>query len=103
MSQYDLRSLFPYSNAEFGTPEGAWVCRLAEVSDQRPDADRLSWYLVFEHGEGWHGPRAAPRKLEIVTTANRLIANGFPPEAETRIANWLAGQEQEARLEWLEI
>ena len=102
MSVYDLRSLFPYSTAEFGTPDGAWICRLAEVSDLRPDADRLSWYLVFEHGPGWHGPRLGLRKLELVTSAKHLIENGFPPEAETRIADWLSGGEQDGRLEWLD-
>lgn len=103
MSIYDLRSLFPYSNAEFATPEGAWICRLAEVSDSRPDADRLSWYIVFEHGKGWSGPRIGLRKLEVVTSAEHLIANGFPAETEGRIADWLAGPEQDGRLEWLEF
>jgi hypothetical protein len=103
MTVYDLRSLFPYGSAEFASPEGVWLCRLAEVSDQRPDADRLSWYLVFEHGGGGHATRLGPRKLEIVTTAEHLIQNGFPPETESRLAEWVSSLEQDGRLEWLDF
>jgi hypothetical protein len=103
MSVYDLRSLFPYSGSEFATPQGSWLCRLAEVSDLRPERDQLSWYLVFEHGPGWNGPRAPLRKLEVVTSANHLIENGFPPGTESRLAAWLEGSEQDGREEWLHI
>lgn len=103
MSVYDLRSLFPYSGAEFKTPSGPWLCRLAEVSDLRPDQDQLSWYLVFEAAPAWSGPRPGFRKLELVTTAEKLTHDGFPPEAESRIASWLEGDEDDARLDWQEI
>lgn len=103
MSVYDLRSLFPYATTEFATPQGSWICRLAEVSDLRPDRDQLSWYLVFEHGAGWRGPRPGPRKLEVVTTAEHLISNGFPPETESRLSAWLEGGDEEGRLEWREF
>ncbi len=103
MSVYDLRSLFPYILSEFTTPQGSWICHLAEVSDLRPAIDQLSWYLVFEHGPGWRGPRQGPRKLEVVTSAEHLIANGFPADSEERLTNWLSGPDQDGRLEWLDF
>ncbi len=103
MSIYDLRQVFPLSDREFSSPDGVLICRLAEVSDLRPGADRLSWYLVFE-------PKQAPskhampslRKLEVVTSADHLIQSGFPPDLETRLENWLLSGEQDGRLEWLD-
>jgi hypothetical protein len=103
MSVYDLRSLFPYNGFEFPAGQQSWICRLAEVSDLRPDSDQFSWYLVFEPGENWTGARPGPRKLEIVTSAKHLLEAGFPPEAEERLANWISGSEQDGRLEWREF
>jgi hypothetical protein len=103
MPDYDLRSIFPLNDREFGSPEGIWICRLAEVSDLRPGEDRLSWFLVFERKPA-REHRAEPliRKLEILTSASHLIENGFPPELENRLENWILSGDQAGRLKWSE-
>ncbi len=101
VTEYDLRLKFPFSDKGFKVSDEMWTCRLAEVSDLRPEADRLSWYLVFEPAEEHR--RAQPiRKLEIVTSAAQVIAAGWPPEAEARIEEWLQSNEQDGRVEWLQ-
>ncbi len=79
-----------------------WICRLAEVSDQRPAADRLSWYLVFQTDHRSSGKPLETRKLEIVTTATRLLDSGFPEDLADRLVEWLFTGEQDGRLEWLD-
>ena len=98
MSIYDLRTLFPYNGYEFSLPSGSWICRLAEVSDSRPEADRLSWYLVFEPVRD---ARAPVRKLEIVTTPSQATSHGFGADAEDRLKKWLASNQESGREEWL--
>lgn len=99
MPDYDLRSAFPLNNKQFVAHHQRWICRLAEVSDQRPEVDRLSWYLVFEPV----GPERAPvRKLEVVTTAVHLLESGFGDDLTDRISEWLLGEEQDGRAEWLD-
>jgi len=102
MSELDLRGLFPFSEREFSTADGSWMCRLAEVSDLRPEVDRLSWYLVFERarGLGTHNDIRI-RKLEIVTPAQQILEHGFPQDAEDRIRNWVSSDEEDGREEWL--
>jgi hypothetical protein len=100
MSTYDLRSLFPYNGHEFSSADGDWICRLAEVSDSRPEIDRLSWYLVFEPVRNAH---ATTRNLEIVTPAEQSIAQGLGTDVKARIENWLASGEQDGREEWLDM
>lgn len=103
MSIYDLRSLFPLGEREFPVGTQSWICRLVEVSDKRPDEDRLTWYLVFELGQGKTGREENLfRNLEIVTTADHLIANGFGADLNSRIENWIGGDEQDGRVEWLD-
>ncbi|HZQ51371.1 MAG TPA: hypothetical protein VFB14_04190 [Bryobacteraceae bacterium] len=99
MPDYDLRSAFPLNDKQFVAHHRRWICRLAEVSDLRPGADRLSWYLVFEPAE----PGSEPvRKLEVVTTATHLLQAGFPDDLTDRLSEWLLGDEQDGRVEWLD-
>ncbi len=100
MSVYELRSAFPLSNAEIVVGQERWICRLAEVSDLRPESDRLSWYLVFER-EGQQTNPDHLRKLEVVTTANETLAKGWPHDSQLRLTAWLHSGEQDGRLEWL--
>ncbi len=103
MSIYDLRSKFPLLEREFGSPSGIWIARLAEVSDLRPDADRLSWYLAFERRKRREDHDAPTiRKLEIVTSADHLLQTGFPSDLESRIESWILSDEEDGRVEWLD-
>lgn len=102
MSEYDLRSAFPLSDKEFVAHGVRWICRLAEVSDLRPDRDRLSWYLVFQNENRSPGQALQTRKLEIVTTATHLLEAGFPDDLSDRIAEWLLANETDGRVEWLD-
>lgn len=99
MPEYDLRSAFPLNDATFVVHERRWVCRLVEVSDARPERDRLSWYLVFEPGDR---SAAVRRKLEIVTSAAHLLENGFGEDLEDRLSEWLMSDEEDGRREWLD-
>jgi hypothetical protein len=101
MSEYDLRSAFPLNDKTFVVHDVRWICRLAEVSDLRPSADRLSWYLVFEPAES---TSAAPplRKLEVVTSATHLLESGWGQDLPDRIVEWLLTGEQDGRQEWLD-
>jgi hypothetical protein len=98
MLEYDLRSAFPLNDKDFALHGTTWKCRLAEVSDQRPEADRLAWYLVFQTD---HRPPET-RKLEIVTSATRLLESGFPEDLDDRVLEWLLTGEQDGRREWLD-
>ena len=99
MPDYDLRSAFPLNDKQFVAHHQRWICRLAEVSDLRPGADRLSWYLVFEPA----GPESGSvRKLEVVTTATHLLQAGFGDDLADRISEWLLSEEQDGRVEWLD-
>lgn len=102
MSEYDLRSAFPLNDATFVVHEQRWICRLAEVSDQRPEQDRLSWYLVFEPAPDGKRHVMRPRKLEVVTTASHLLEAGFADDLEDRISEWLMTDEEDGRQEWLD-
>jgi hypothetical protein len=103
MSEYDLRSAFPLNDATFVVHERRWICRLAEVSDQRPEQDRLSWYLVFEAAaNGDRREIVPPRKLEIVTSAAHLLEAGFGDDLEDRISEWLMTDQEDGRQEWLD-
>lgn len=102
MSEYDLRSVFPLNNKEFVVNGTTWTCHLAEVSDQRPAADRLSWYLVFQTNRRLSGKPLETRKLEFVTTATRLLETGFPEDLDDRLVEWLLTNEQDGRREWLD-
>lgn len=102
MSEYDLRAAFPLNEKEFVVHGATWTCRLAEVSDQRPEADRLSWYVVFDPAPLSHGPAPSIRKLEIVTSAERLLEKGFPEDLDDRVVEWLLTDEQNGRREWLD-
>lgn len=99
MSEYDLRSAFPLNDATFVVHERRWICRLAEVSDARPERDQLSWYLNFEAADR-HQP--SRRSLEIVTSAGRLLEEGFGEDLADRISEWLMSEEQDGRREWLD-
>jgi hypothetical protein len=100
MSEYDLRSSFPLGDKSFVAHGVRWTCRLAEVSDLRPGADRLSWYLVFEP-ESRPSNNARPvRKLEIVTSATHLLESGWGEDLPDRLVEWLLTDEQEGRQEW---
>lgn len=101
MSEYDLRSAFPLNDKEFDVQGRRWICRLAEVSDSRPEADRLSWYLVFET-EGKGARHEVLRKLEIVTGADRILQSGWPNDLPERLIEWLLSGEQDGRQEWLD-
>ena len=103
MSAYDLRSLFPFKDQLFTASGGYWTCRLAEVSDLRPEADRLSWYLVFEQNSVTaNDTPSALRKLEIVTSAKQVAEHGFKDDLRGRLAKWLESGESEGRVEWLQ-
>jgi hypothetical protein len=103
MSAYDLRPLFPFKDQLFTAPSGYWLCRLAEVSDLRPNADRLSWYLVFEQDSNKsHDTPSAIRKLEIVTSAKQVSEHGFKDDLRARLAKWLESGEDDGRVEWLQ-
>jgi hypothetical protein len=98
MSEFDLRSAFPLSDKSFVERGHRYICRLSEVSDLRPDQDRLSWYLVFEEDK----PNPSLRKLEVVTTATHLLQSGFGDDLPDRISEWLLSDEQDGRVEWLD-
>ncbi|HLH01424.1 MAG TPA: hypothetical protein VKX25_01540 [Bryobacteraceae bacterium] len=101
MSEYDLRSAFPLNDKEFVVHDKRWICRLAEVSDQRPQLDRLSWYLVFESDKP--GGKSEPeeiRKLEIVTPATEILEQGWGDDLPDRLVEWLMTNEQDGRVEW---
>jgi hypothetical protein len=102
MSEYDLRSAFPLSGKDFVAHGMTWKCQLAEVSDMRPEADRLSWYLVFQSEDQASHKPAELRKLEIVTTATNLLEAGFPDDLADRLVEWLLTDEQDGRREWLD-
>lgn len=103
MSDYDLRSLFPLKDQMFTASSGYWLCRLAEVSDLRPNVDRLSWYLVFEKDSNQSNDApSAIRKLEIVTSAKQISEHGFKDDLRARLAKWLEFGEDDARVEWLQ-
>lgn len=102
MSAYDLRSAFPLNDATFVAHNQRWICRLAEVSDLRPDQDRLSWYLVFEPIANGHRQAMRPRKLEIVTSAGHLLESGFADDLTDRLSEWLLTDEDDGRREWLD-
>lgn len=103
MPAYDLRAAFPLRNHEFTIGDHKWICKLAEVSDLRPAADLLSWYLVFEPAgrRDAHAPQA-DRKLEIVTSADHLIKTGFGADLGERIEQWLITGEEDGRREWID-
>ena len=101
MSEYDLRSAFPLGESEFSAHGTRWICRLAEVSDLRPEQDRLSWYLVFEAEDRARTHRHL-RKLEIVTTADHLLGNGFGDDLADRLVEWLLTDEDDGRREWFD-
>src|SRR5689334_11207368 len=101
MPEFDLRSAFPLSDSEFVVHGRHWICRLAEVSDQRPGADRLSWYLVFESANAGNNQPEQIRKLEIVTPASRVLKTGWGGDLPDRLVEWLMSDEQDGRVEWL--
>lgn len=101
MSEYDLRSAFPLPDKTFVVSGVRWICRLVEVSDLRPDADRLSWYLVFEPEAPSHDSPPV-RKLEIVTSATHLLESGWGDDLPDRIVEWLLTGERDGREEWLD-
>ncbi len=91
--------MFSLSNAEFLVDNRhRYGCQLAEVSDLRPESDRLSWYLVFSN----KARKDEFRKLEIVTSASRVLKQGWPEDARERLAQWLQTDEQDGRVEWQE-
>ena len=100
MSEYDLRSAFPLSNKELLVRGKRWICRLAEVSDQRPDVDRLCWYLVFDREPGGEAEPEEIRKLEIVTPATQILEHGWSDNLPGRLVEWLITDEQDGRVEW---
>jgi len=102
MSEYDLRSAFPLNEQIFPVQGRSWRCRLMEVSDLRPERDRLAWYVSFQTDDAGKGNDIGvhTRKLEIVTSAN-VLKSGFPPQLAERIADWLASGEVDGRREWL--
>jgi hypothetical protein len=101
MSEYDLRAAFPLNDKTFVVRDVHWICRLAEVSDLRPQQDRLSWYLVFEPVETT-GPAPSVRKLEVVTSAAHLLESGWGEDLPDRIVEWLLAGEDDGRQEWLD-
>ena len=103
MSEYDLRSAFPLNGKDFLVENQRWICRLAEVSDLRPGADRVSWYLVFEPDSrpGGTAGKGEIRKLEIVTSATHLLQAGWGNDLAERLIEWLLSGEQDGRQEWL--
>ena len=101
MSAYQLRSAFPANGKEYRVGGNRWICELEEVSDLRPDADRLSWYLVFHRSGAKPEPDEGLRKLEIVTTASGILQHGWRPDLDDRITEWLSEGGDDDRLEWL--
>lgn len=102
MSAYDLRQLFPLKDHLLTASSGYWTCRLAEVSDLRPQADRISWYLVFEQNASTADDTPSNiRKLEIVTSAKQILEHGFGEDLRSRLTEWLETNQVEGRLEWL--
>jgi len=93
MSELDLRPAFPLNDQVFEVGGTRWICRLAEVSDQRPELDRLSWYLVFDSGK-------QIRKLEIVTPATKILRDQWPESLPESLVEWLMTDEQDSRVEW---
>jgi hypothetical protein len=81
----------------------SWRCRLTEVSDLRPERDRLAWYLAFQADDSTEtsGGDVHTRKLEVVTSG-RVLQEGFSPQLAERIADWLASSEVDGRREWLD-
>lgn len=102
MSEYSLRAAFPLNDKHFVVGGKDWICRLVEVSDLRPAEDRLSWYLVFETDEDKGRAGEEIRKLEIVTGATHVLANGWRDDLPDRLVEWLLSGEQDSRLEWLD-
>jgi len=103
MSIYDLRSAFPLNNHEFAAQDQYWVCQLVEVSDLRPESDRLSWYLHFQSSSPKQpGSQESTRRLEIVTDANRVLHDHWQPDLADRISGWLETGGDDDRVEWLE-
>ena len=102
MPEYELRSAFPLAGKDFVAHGTTWQCKLAEVSDLRPEADRLCWFLVFESKGRDSRSSAEMRKLEIVTTATHLLQAGFPDDLTDRLLEWLLTEEQDGRREWLD-
>jgi hypothetical protein len=101
MSQYDLRSAFSLRDKQFVVGGKQWICRLAEVSDQRPELDRLSWYLVFESDKPGANPQPQEiRKLEIVTPATEVLEQGWGDDLPDRLVEWLMTGEQDGRVKW---
>ncbi len=102
MSEYDLRSAFPLNNHEFTAQDQYWICRLVEVSDMRPESDRLSWYLLFQQSPPKQpGTEESARRLEIVTDANRVLHDHWRPDLAQRITDWLETGGEDDRVEWL--
>lgn len=103
MPEYDLRSAFPMNEQIFPVQGRGWRCRLMEVSDLRPERDRLAWYLSFQTDESTEGSGSDvhTRKLELVTSG-RVLQEGFSPQLSERIADWLASDEVDGRREWLD-
>ncbi|MDQ2841515.1 MAG: hypothetical protein M3Y72_10860 [Acidobacteriota bacterium] len=101
MSEYDLRSAFPLNGKEYTARGGRWLCELEEVSDLRPEADRLSWYVVFRSSPEKPGRPTLLRKLEIVT-AGQVLTKGWRPDMERRILDWLSEGGDDDRVEWLD-
>ncbi len=102
MAAYDLRTHFPLKDHLFTASSGYWLCRLIEVSDLRPEADRLSWYLVFEQdSNNANDVPSKMRKLEIVTSAKQILEHGFGEDLRSRLAGWLETDEDGERVEWL--
>jgi len=102
VSAYELRSLFPFNEHDFTTPQGSWRCGLTEVSDLRPQSDRFAWYLTFHSRHKGHDDEPKQRNLEVLTSADHLSKRGFGPDLETRIEEWLNTNEGDGRLEWLD-
>jgi hypothetical protein len=102
VSEYDLRSAFPLNDATFVVHHRRWICRLAEVSDGRPERDRLSWYLVLEPADREDHPSLISRKLEVVTSAAHLLEEGFGEDLADRISEWLMTEEEDGRREWID-
>lgn len=102
MSAYDLRTLFPLKDHLLTASTGYWLCRLAEVSDLRPQADRLSWYLIFEQDASKEEDTPSHiRKLEIVTSAKQILDHGFGDDLRSRLTQWLDTNADDGRVQWL--
>jgi hypothetical protein len=103
MPEYDLRSAFPLNEQIFPAQGRSWRCRLMEVSDLRPERDRLAWYLSFQTDDSTEHSDSDvhTRKLEVITSG-RVLTEGFSSQLAERIADWLASGEVDGRREWLE-